>query len=358
MDDVMRPLNYNIAQETRAKANGKGTDGSIDAEEEIFRSKYRPLKYVVDKVHLDFVLEPAKTIITTDMYIGLNSLWEESINQQSENVLVLDGQETDVSLWSIAMDGKELERGIHYELNTGKLILRDPKGGSVLRTVVTIPESNTILEGLFKTDGLYCTQCEADGFRRITYFPDRPDNICLFEKVRIEACTKEYPVLLSNGIPIEKGTLDEGRRHFIVFSDVFPKPCYLFALVAGDLEYIEDFYITRPSKNKVALRIYSKAQYIDKLHHAMTSLKKAMKWDEDNFGLEYHSELYNIVAVDDFNAGAMENKSLNIFNASNILADAKNATDSDFQRVENIVSEAFTNAAASLKAIHLWCYCA
>ena len=343
-----QPLNYDIAEATRAKAEGKEDGGNEDGPVEIFRTDYRPLRYIVNKIHLDFVLEPGKTTVTADMFVDANPNYPRQDKNgggdcqdeaaAEEELLVLDGQETDVSLWSISVDDRALERGVDYELEPGKLILKRPRPGSKIRTVVTIiPESNTILEGLFKTDGLYCTQCEADGFRRIIYFPDRPDNLALFERVRIEASAEDYPVLLSNGIPIEEGSLDNGR-HFKIWSDSFPKPSYLFALVAGDLECIEDSYTTKPSQRHVTLRIYSKAPYVDKLLHAMTSLKKAMKYDEDTFGLEYDSDLYNVVAVDDFNAGAMENKSLNIFNALNILADGKSATDGDFERVETIVS--------------------
>jgi aminopeptidase N len=224
-----------------------------------------------------------------------------------------------------------------YSLEPGKLILKSPKPGSKVRILVTIiPEENTILEGLYKSGDMYVTQCEAEGFRSITYMPDRPDNMALYERVRIEASAKEYPVLLSNGSLAEEGQLENGR-HFAVWSDPFPKPSYLFALVAGNLECLEDSYTTQFNNRHVKLRIYSKAQYVNKLQHAMVSLKKAMQWDEDTFGLEYDLESFNIVAADDFNAGAMENKSLNIFNVAYILADQETATDADFEDVENVV---------------------
>lgn len=370
-----QPLNHDIAEATRARARGAG-DGNDAVVEEIFRKDYRPLRYMVHKVHLNFILKPKKTTVITDLFIGVNPNFVLQKQQHpahkstqsaasiaddnDEMVLVLDGQETDVALWSIVLiddDGheQELKRDVDYTLEPGKLILQPPvivaatTASQTIRTIVSIvPETNTLLEGLFTTDGLYCTQCEADGFRRITYFPDRPDNLALFERVRIEACAKDNPVLLCNGVPIETGTIprddndntiaSSGRhRHYAVWSDVCPKPSYLFALVAGNLEYIEDNFVTTPSKRRVTLRIYSKAAYINKLQHAMVCLKKAMAWDERTFGLECDSELYQIVAVDDFNAGAMENKCLNIFNAGNILADAKTATDEDFERVERIV---------------------
>lgn len=349
-EEQQRPLNHDIAEATRAQVQG---DSNENVAEEVFRADYRLLRYIVHKVHLNFVLNPGKTTVTTDMFVDVNPDYDPAQQKEGgktndDNILVLDGQETDVALWSIVLvkdngGERELTRGVDYTLEPGKLILLQPKAGTRIRTVVLIvPESNTILEGLFTTGGLYCTQCEADGFRRITYFPDRPDNLALFERVRIEACAQDYPVLLSNGVPIEKGILpnsdNNGRhRHYVVWSDAFPKPSYLFALVAGDLEYIEDTFTTTPSQRQVTLRIYSTAPYVDNLQHAMTSLKKAMKWDEQTFGLECDSELYQVVAVDDFNAGAMENKGLNIFNAGNILADEKNATDEDFERVESIV---------------------
>ena len=356
-EEQQKPLNHDIAEAARAKAQGDSND---NVAEEVFRADYCPLRYIVHKVHLNFLLYPGKTTVTTDMFIDFNPDYDpaqrkegditspEAANSDDENILVLDGQETDVALWSIVLvedNGGEqkLTRGVDYTLEPGKLILKQPKAGSRIRTVVSIvPESNTILEGLFTTGGLYCTQCEADGFRRITYFPDRPDNLALFERVRIEACAQDYPVLLSNGVPIERGVIpncdnNERHRHYAVWSDNFPKPSYLFAMVAGNLEYIEDIFATTPSQRQVTLRIYSTAPYVDKLQHAMTSLKKAMAWDEQMFGLECDSKLYQIVAVDDFNAGAMENKGLNIFNAGNILADEKNATDEDFERVERIV---------------------
>ena len=410
-----QPLNHDVAEATRAQTRGDSNGNSNDndtAAGEIFRTDYRPLRYMVHKVHLNFILKPGKTTVITDLFVGINpnfALQRKQQHQQqqqqavdtamtpdaaiskdadNEDTLVLDGQETDVALWSIALvdndDGggeQELKRDLDYTLVPGKLILKQPVLSDVgvvvpsgadtavtkrLRTVVTIvPESNTLLEGLFITNSIYCTQCEADGFRRITYFPDRPDNLALFERVRIETCAQDYPVLLSNGAIIESGIIpDESNskndgsvnangnndddnddddyasgtnRHYAIWTDVFPKPSYLFALVAGNLDYIEDSFVTTPSQRHVRLRIYARTPYIDKLQYAMMCLKKAMAWDERTFGLECDSDLYQIVAVDDFNAGAMENKGLNIFNAANILADEKTATDEDFARVERIV---------------------
>jgi aminopeptidase N len=192
--------------------------------------------------------------------------------------------------------------------------------------------------GLYLSNGVFCTQCEAEGFRRITYYQDRPDVMARF-RVRIEADQSAYPVLLSNGNLLETG-IDGGGRHWALWEDPFPKPAYLFALVAGNLAHIEDSFTTR-SGRQVTLRVYSEAANIDQCHHAMASLKKAMKWDEEVYGLEYDLDLFQIVAVSDFNFGAMENKGLNIFNTSATLAKRETATDADFVSVERIVAHEY-----------------
>lgn len=188
---------------------------------------------------------------------------------------------------------------------------------------------------------MYCTQCEALGFRRITYFPDRPDNMAMFTKVRLEADKDLYPVLLSNGNLVEQGPAEKEGRHYAVWSDPFPKPSYLFAAVAGKLGSISDSYVTNPSGREVQLQIFSEPENTHKLQYAMESLKRSMKWDEDRFGLEYDLGIYNIVATNDFNMGAMENKGLNIFNTAYVLADQKTATDSDFERVEGVIGHEY-----------------
>jgi aminopeptidase N len=200
------------------------------------------------------------------------------------------------------------------------------------------PAVNKRLMGLYLSNGVFCTQCEAEGFRRITYYQDRPDVMARF-RVRIEADQSAYPVLLSNGNLLETG-IDGGGRHWALWEDPFPKPAYLFALVAGNLAHIEDSFTTR-SGRQVTLRVYSEAANIDQCHHAMASLKKAMKWDEEVYGLEYDLDLFQIVAVSDFNFGAMENKGLNIFNTSATLAKRETATDADFVSVERIVAHEY-----------------
>jgi len=200
------------------------------------------------------------------------------------------------------------------------------------------PQENTALEGLYKSSGMFCTQCEAEGFRRITYFLDRPDVMSVYQ-VRITADKTAYPVLLSNGNLIDTQELAD-NRHSATWHDPHKKPCYLFALVAGDLKHIEDTFVTM-SGEEVTLRIYVEPQNIDKCDFAMDALKRSMKWDEEVYGREYDLNIFNIVAVDAFNMGAMENKSLNIFNSSCVLANPKTATDSTFQRIEAIVAHEY-----------------
>ena len=214
-----------------------------------------------------------------------------------------------------------------------------PAKAFILETEVVIePEKNTRLEGLYQSGGNYTTQCEAEGFRRITYYPDRPDVMTTFT-VRIEADKKTCPVLLSNGNLTESGDAG-GGRHFAVWKDPFPKPCYLFALVAGDLTHIHDTYKTK-SGRKVDLYIYVRHGDEDQCQWAMESLKKSMKWDEDVYGLEYDLDIFNIVAVSDFNMGAMENKSLNIFNTALVLARQDTATDDDYMRIESVIAHEY-----------------
>jgi len=199
-------------------------------------------------------------------------------------------------LVSLKLNGKDLQEGTDFHLLPGKLILKNPPAGSTLTSVVEIvPEDNTQLSGLYKSGSMYCTQCEALGFRRITYYPDRPDNMATFASVRLEADKAKYPVLLSNGNLIEEGTLEDGR-HFATWSDPFPKPSYLFCCVVGDLGKIQDSYTTVPSGRKVQLAVYSEPKNVGKLDYAMESLKRSMKWDEDKFGLEYDLDIYNVVA--------------------------------------------------------------
>ena len=285
---------------TASIATNTETETSSTQPVEIFRKDYKPLPFVVDTINMDFNIKKGKTTVTTEMTLAANPAASKGVDDITE--LVLDGDESCVKLLSIQVDGKDLTEGIDYELKHAKLILKKPKSGSVIKTVVEIvPEDNTQLSGLYKSGPMYCTQCEAMGFRRITYFPDRPDNMAKFERVRIEADKENYPVLLSNGNLVEKGDVDDSR-HYAVWSDPFPKPSYLFATVAGKLGSIQDTYTTE-SGRKVKLEIFSEAGNEEKLYYAMDSLKRSMKWDEDRFGLEYDLDLYNIVATSDFNMG-------------------------------------------------------
>jgi aminopeptidase N len=256
-------------------------------------------------------------------------------NPDSESTaLVLNGQ--DQTILSVEIDNIPFHR---YKVADNKMTITDAGDQFTLTIRSEIdPASNTALEGLYKSQGTYCTQCEAEGFRRITFFQDRPDVLSTFT-VRIEGDKSKYPVLLSNGNLIDSGELANGR-HFTVWNDPFPKPCYLFALVAGDLIRIEDSFKTMSGRH-VDLHIYVRTGDEKQCDHAMQSLKKSMKWDEEKYGREYELDLFNIVAVSDFNMGAMENTSLNIFNTALVLAHQETATDSDFMSVEGVVAHEY-----------------
>ncbi len=226
-----------------------------------------------------------------------------------------------------------------YALQDDGLVIKNVDDTFALTIISEInPASNTALEGLYQSQGSFCTQCEAEGFRRITYFQDRPDVLSVFT-VRIEADQAKYPVLLSNGNLVEQGTLKSGR-HFTTWHDPFPKPCYLFALVAGDLQRVSDQFTTM-SNRTVDLHIYVRKGDENQCSHAMQSLKKAMLWDEETYGREYQLDIFNIVAVSDFNMGAMENTSLNIFNTALVLAHQATATDNDFMSVEGVIGHEY-----------------
>ncbi len=287
---------------------------------------YRPPVFLVDEVELTFELEPAATIVRA----------VQRLRRQGPGDLVLDGE--DLETLSVGVDGHPLPAE-SYRIDATTLTISDLPDACTLETVTRIdPQANTQLMGLYVSGGVFCTQCEAEGFRRITWFQDRPDIMSRF-KVRIEADKTRFPVLLSNGNPVGSGDLPDGR-HFALWHDPFPKPVYLFALVAGDLACLEDSFTTR-SGRKVALRIYASAADIGQCDHAMASLKHSMKWDEDTYGLEYDLDLFMIVAVGDFNFGAMENKGLNIFNTSATLARRDTATDADFVSVERIIAHEY-----------------
>jgi aminopeptidase N len=293
----------------------------------IHLADYQAPEFRVTTVHLDFSLEPEATRVTAKLAI-------ERLRGNGPLVLLGENQK----LISVALDGRNLGAG-DYRADDKSLTIAAPPAKLTLDVVSEInPAGNTELEGLFLSSGMFCTQCEPEGFRRITYFLDRPDNLSIFT-VRLEADKEQYPVLLSNGNRIGGGDLS-GGRHFAVWHDPFPKPSYLFALVAGDLGSIHDSFTTMTGR-KIALDIYVEHGNEPRAHYAMESLKRAMKWDEDTYGLEYDLDIFMIVAVSAFNMGAMENKGLNIFNDKVLLATPETATDDDYARIEGVVAHEY-----------------
>ncbi|WP_304440928.1 M1 family aminopeptidase, partial [Oleiphilus sp. HI0132] len=239
---------------------------------------------------------------------------------------------------SIKLDDRELEES-EYLLDDESLTVESVPAKFELQCETWIkPQDNKRLEGLYKSSSMFCTQCEAEGFRRITYYMDRPDVLTVFT-TRIEADKALYPNLLSNGNAIESGNLED-NRHFVTWHDPHPKPCYLFALVAGDLHCHEDSFKTM-SGRQVALKIFVDHKNADKCDYALDCLKRSMRWDEEVYGREYDLDIFMIVAVDDFNMGAMENKGLNIFNSSCVLAKPDATTDAGYQRIEAIVAHEY-----------------
>ncbi len=292
---------------------------------------YREPDYRVDHVELEFDLEANATRIKARLQL------HRSEAVAAATPLSLDGE--DLVLLSIRLDGRPLGESEYRHDQKGLQLLCEMPAEAVLETEVEIdPEANTRLEGLYLSSGNFCTQCEAEGFRRITFYPDRPDVMATFT-VEIRGPRAAYPVLLSNGNLVASGELPEGR-HFARWDDPFPKPAYLFALVAGDLDRLEDQFATA-SGRQVELNIYVDKGNRERAHYAMDALKRAMRWDEEKFGLEYDLDIFNIVAVADFNAGAMENKSLNVFNAKYVLADPETATDSDYAGIEAVIAHEY-----------------
>jgi aminopeptidase N len=299
--------------------------------EPIRLADYRPHDWLVDQVELDFRLGEAGTEVAARLALRRNPAADDG-----SKPLVLDGQE--LELLSLAADGEALGAN-RYSVTEDQLTIEGLPAACTLETRVRIhPERNTALEGLYVSNGNFCTQCEPEGFRKITYFLDRPDVMTRY-RVRIEAERERWPVLLANGNRVAEGALG-GGRHFAVWEDPFPKPTYLFALVAGRLARLADSYTTR-SGRKVALEIWTEPQEIDKCEHAMASLKKSMQWDEERFGLEYDLDVFMIVAVSDFNFGAMENKGLNIFNTKYVLARPETATDTDYLQIEAVIAHEY-----------------
>ncbi|MFQ3787742.1 aminopeptidase N [Halomonas sp. A29] len=295
-----------------------------------YRHDYRPPAYRVTHVELTFELDPAATKVKASLQL------ERHPQSGGEAPLELDGEQ--LILKRIAIDGQVLADDEYSLSEAGLTVHRPPRQFRLDTEVEIAPSENTALEGLYLSNGMYCTQCEAEGFRRITYYPDRPDVMATFSTTVI-GDRGSQPVLLSNGNPVERGELP-GGRHFVTWDDPFPKPSYLFALVAGDLEKVEDRFTTM-SGREVTLQIWVEEENLGKTDHAMASLKRAMTWDEETYGREYDLDLFMIVAVNDFNMGAMENKGLNIFNSSAVLTHPHTATDAAFQRVESIVAHEY-----------------
>ncbi len=294
----------------------------------IFSKDYKVPEFLIDSVELEFDLAEDSTRVKSAIEFSRNPKSTERSGR-----LVLDGEQ--LELLSVLVNGKKPE----YQLDEKTLTILNPPDKFTFQCETRIhPEKNTTLEGLYKSSGIFCTQCEAQGFRRITYYLDRPDVMATFT-VTIRGDKQKYPFLLSNGNRIAERELEDGR-HMAKWNDPFRKPCYLFALVAGDLERVDDHFTTK-SGRKVKLEIYVNKGNKNRTAHAMESLKRSMKWDEDRFGLEYDLDLFMIVAVDDFNFGAMENKGLNIFNSRLILADPTSATDADYEAIEAVVGHEY-----------------
>ncbi len=290
---------------------------------------YTPYPFHVSSIKLCFELDPQETRVSSTMQFS-------RVNKDKNVPLVLNGEY--LQLGQITIDGQKLAAS-EYDYN-GKIlkIYKVPDKFTLVIVTIISPETNTALEGLYRSSGNYCTQCEAEGFRRITCYPDRPDVMAVFTTTII-ADNSQCPVMLANGNLIEQGRLEDGRL-FATWHDPFPKPCYLFALVAGNLVCIKDIFTTMTGK-EVALHIYVEERNAKKCSHAMASLKKAMLWDEQRFGREYDLDIYMIVAVDDFNMGAMENKGLNVFNSKYVLAEPTTATDSDYEGIEGVIAHEY-----------------
>lgn len=291
-------------------------------------SDYKAPEFTISDVELRFELHPEAT--------KLNAVYQLHSASGQSGTLTLDGQE--LKLLAVSLDGKVLT-DTDYQLTSEQLILPNVPAKAQLELEIELnPTANTALEGLYLSNGAYCTQCEAEGFRRIAYYLDRPDVLARFT-THIIADDKTYPALLSNGNLVSSSLLADGRRH-VTWVDPFPKPCYLFALVAGDFDCLKGCYTTG-SGREVALEFYVDKGNKDRAQFALDALKRAMLWDEQTFGLEYDLDIYMVVAVDFFNMGAMENKGLNVFNSKYVLADQASATDTDFFNIESIIGHEY-----------------
>lgn len=297
----------------------------------IYLKDYQVPPYLIETTELSVKLYDDHALVEGELACKINPDTE-----LKNPPLELHG--VDLELLGIEVDGRPLEEEDYVVAGEVLTIHRVPERFSLHTKVRIKPQENTSLEGLYVSKGMFCTQCEAEGFRKITYFLDRPDVMSVFT-TRVEADKSRYPVLLSNGNPIDQGEVD-GNRHFVTWNDPFKKPAYLFALVAGDLSCVEDHFTTVSGRD-IKLQIFVEPHDLDKCDHAMESLKNSMKWDEEVFGREYDLDIYMIVAVSHFNMGAMENKGLNIFNTSCVLANPKTTSDAGFQRVEAVIAHEY-----------------
>jgi len=294
----------------------------------VYRADYSAYPWMMDQVKLRFEIGSESTRVLSELHFSRTGAAITDIELNGQNM----------ELVSVTLNGKVLSDG-EFSCRPDKLLIHNaPEISKVEIEVLIRPHENTALEGLYPSGEFLLTQCEAEGFRNITYFPDRPDVMTRFE-VTIVADKQRFPVLLSNGNLVDSGELSDGR-HWVRWDDPFAKPSYLFALVAGDLACVEDQFLTRSGRH-VALRVYVESENLDRCEHAMESLIHSMKWDEDRFGLEYDLDVYNIVATNDFNMGAMENKSLNIFNSKYVLARPDTATDADYQGIEGVIAHEY-----------------
>ncbi|HEY7945754.1 MAG: aminopeptidase N [Burkholderiales bacterium] len=296
------------------------------------RLEYRPPSHLVDAVELRFDLDPDATRVSARF------AYRRNVAAEAGSSLLLCGER--LKLVAIELDGRPLAAGDYALSPAGITIPRPPEAGVLHIVSECDPAGNIALEGLYLSSGVFCTQCEAEGFRHITFFPDRPDVLARYT-VTIVADQSRYPVLLSNGNLVDRGAVpgDDGR-HYARWHDPYPKPSYLFALVAGDLASLDDEFVT-VSGRKVALRIFSTPANLDKCRHAMAALKRAMRWDEERFGREYDLDTFMIFCADDFNMGAMENKGLNIFNSNLLLAHPETATDADYSSIEGVIAHEY-----------------
>ena len=293
---------------------------------------YSAPEYTVDTVYMTVSLDPMNTVIAT------KTVYNRASKTKPGTPLILDGDELDFV--SAKLDGVALGNN-SYKVSEGGFELLAPPENDTFELEITTrckPDENTKLMGLFQSSGMFCTQCESEGFRRITYFLDRPDVLAVYT-TRIEGVQQDLPFLLGNGNPVEHGGLPDGR-HYAVWHDPHPKPSYLFALVGGSLDFVAETFATM-SGRKVELKVYVEKGKKDRAHYAMDALIRSMKWDEEVFGREYDLDVFNIVAVSDFNMGAMENKGLNVFNDKFVLADPETATDEDYARIEAIIAHEY-----------------